>query len=88
MASILLATCLLDGLLNYFSTLKMEAIRSSEMSDATQRTTRRHIPEDNTLQLATLFNKPFSTPTKKAVVAYSEVCTSIKRHENKSENCP
>jgi hypothetical protein len=27
-----LATCLLDGLLNYSSTLKMEAIHSSEMS--------------------------------------------------------
>jgi hypothetical protein len=46
----LLATCLLAGLLNYSSTLKMEAIRSSETSGATQRTTRRHIPEDGTLQ--------------------------------------
>jgi hypothetical protein len=27
----------------------MEAIRSSETSGATQRTTRRHIPEDDTL---------------------------------------
>jgi hypothetical protein len=43
-----LATCLLAGLLNY-STLKMEAIRSSETSGAIQRTTRRHIPEDDTL---------------------------------------
>jgi hypothetical protein len=32
-----------------FSTLKMEAIFSSEMSVDTQRTTRRHIPEDGTL---------------------------------------
>jgi hypothetical protein len=48
--SILLATSVLDGLLNYSSTLKMEAIRSSETSGATQRTTRRHIPEDDTLQ--------------------------------------
>jgi hypothetical protein len=47
---ILLATCLLDGLLNYSSTLKMEAIRSSETSGATQRTTRSHIPEDDTLE--------------------------------------
>jgi hypothetical protein len=31
------------------STLKMEAIRSSETSDATQRTTRRHIPENDAL---------------------------------------
>jgi hypothetical protein len=31
------------------STLKMEAISSSEKSGATQRTTRRHIPDDNTL---------------------------------------
>jgi hypothetical protein len=33
-----------------FSTLKMEAICSSETSVETQRTTRRHIPEDYTLQ--------------------------------------
>jgi hypothetical protein len=32
-----------------FSTLKMEAICSSETSVATQQTTRRHIPEDDTL---------------------------------------
>jgi hypothetical protein len=32
------------------STLKMEAISSSEKSFETQRTTRRHIPEDDTLQ--------------------------------------
>jgi hypothetical protein len=32
------------------STLKMEAISSSETSVDTQRTTRRHIPEDDTLQ--------------------------------------
>jgi hypothetical protein len=32
------------------STLKMEAICSSETSVATQQTTRRHIPEDGTLQ--------------------------------------
>jgi hypothetical protein len=32
------------------STLKMEAIYSSETSVDTQRTTRRHIPEDDTLQ--------------------------------------
>jgi hypothetical protein len=44
------ATCLLDGLLYYSSTLKMEAIRSSETSGETQRTTRRYIPEDDTLQ--------------------------------------
>jgi hypothetical protein len=43
------ATCLLDGLLNCSSTLKMEPIRSSETSGVTQRTTRRHIPEDDTL---------------------------------------
>jgi hypothetical protein len=33
----------------YFSTLKMEAICSSETSDDTQRTTRRYFPEDGTL---------------------------------------
>jgi hypothetical protein len=45
-----LATCLLAALLNYSTTLKMEAIRSSETSGNTQRTTRRHIPEEDTLQ--------------------------------------
>jgi hypothetical protein len=33
-----------------FSTLKMEAICSSETSVDSQRTTRRYIPEDSTLQ--------------------------------------
>jgi hypothetical protein len=33
------------------STLKMEAISSSETSVETQRTARRHIPEDDTLQI-------------------------------------
>jgi hypothetical protein len=46
----LLATCLLAGLLKYSSTLKMEAIRSSETSGTTQRTTRGHIPEEDALQ--------------------------------------
>jgi hypothetical protein len=41
---------LLAALLNYSTTRKMEAIRSSETSGTTQRTTRRHIPEDDTLQ--------------------------------------
>jgi hypothetical protein len=45
----------LDGLLNYSSTLKMEAIRSSETSGATQRTTRRHILEDDTLYVYKIF---------------------------------
>jgi hypothetical protein len=43
----------LQGRRNMFSkqaTLKMEAISSSETSGATQRTTRRHIPENDTLQ--------------------------------------
>jgi hypothetical protein len=40
---VMLAACLLDGLLNYSSTLKMEAMRSSETSGAA------HIPEDDTL---------------------------------------
>jgi hypothetical protein len=40
---------LLVGLLDFASTLKMEALCSSETSVATQRTTRRHIPEDDTL---------------------------------------
>jgi hypothetical protein len=36
-------------LLKFFSTLKMEAICSSETSVASQQTTRHHIPEDDTL---------------------------------------
>jgi hypothetical protein len=43
------ATRLLVGLLDFSSTLKMEALCSSETPIATQRTTRRHIPEDDTL---------------------------------------
>jgi hypothetical protein len=39
-----------SALLNYSTTLKMEAIRSSETSGTTQRTTQRHIPEEDTLQ--------------------------------------
>jgi hypothetical protein len=39
-----------DMTLNYSTTLKMEAIRSTETSGTTQRTTRRHIPEEDTLQ--------------------------------------
>jgi hypothetical protein len=50
-----LATCLLAALLNYSTTLKMEAVRSSETSGTTQRTTRRHIPEEDTLQSGFLF---------------------------------
>jgi hypothetical protein len=38
------------ALLNHSTTLKMEAIRSSETSGTTKRTTRRHIPEEDTLQ--------------------------------------
>jgi hypothetical protein len=37
------------------STLKMEAICSSETSVATQQTTRRHIPEDDTVHISYLF---------------------------------
>jgi hypothetical protein len=51
------ATCLLAGLAEMFSsTLKMEAICSSETSVASQQTTRRHIPEDDTLQCITYFS--------------------------------
>jgi hypothetical protein len=49
-ASKQLATCLLAGIAEMFSSnLKMEAICSSETSDASQQTIRRHIPEDDTL---------------------------------------
>jgi hypothetical protein len=44
------ASGLLAALLNYSTTLKMEAIPSSETSGTTQRTTRRHVPEEDTLQ--------------------------------------
>jgi hypothetical protein len=44
---LLLATCSLAEPIS--STLKMEAICSSETSVETQRTTRRHIPKDETL---------------------------------------
>jgi hypothetical protein len=43
-------------LLGSSSTLKMEAICSSEMSVDTQRTTRRYIPEASTLQEEENFN--------------------------------
>jgi hypothetical protein len=49
---------LLVGLLDFSSTLKMEALCSSETSVATQRTTRRHIPEDDTLQNSSCFSHP------------------------------
>jgi hypothetical protein len=42
-------TCLLVLAEIISSTLKMEAICSSETTLATQQTTRRHIPEDDTL---------------------------------------
>jgi hypothetical protein len=50
-SQILLATCLLAVFFAKLiaSTLKMEAIYSSEASVETQRTTWRHIPEDDTL---------------------------------------
>jgi hypothetical protein len=48
---ILLATCLLAGFSEPISsTLKMEAICSSETSAETQGTRKRHIPEDDILQ--------------------------------------
>jgi hypothetical protein len=45
---ILLANRLLTEIIS--STLKMEAICTSETSVSTQQTTRRHIPEDGTLE--------------------------------------
>jgi hypothetical protein len=51
------------------STLKMEAICSSETSVETQRTTRRHIPEDDTLHIPDGYQ--YHTMTK-PVVTYSQ----------------
>jgi hypothetical protein len=48
-ASKLLATCFLVFAELISSTLKMEAVCSSETLVETQRTTSRHIPDDNTL---------------------------------------
>jgi hypothetical protein len=48
----MLAICLLAGLAEMFSsTLKMEAICSSETSVASEQTSRRHVSEDDTLQV-------------------------------------
>jgi hypothetical protein len=65
----LLATCLHAGfLLAYFSTLKMEAICSSQTSVDFQQTTRRYIPEDGTLptQITLMFvgSEPLSAVAK------------------------
>jgi hypothetical protein len=47
-----IATCLLAGFAEpIYSTLKMEAICSSETSVETQRTTRLQIPEERTLHM-------------------------------------
>jgi hypothetical protein len=54
--------CLLVGLLDFSSTLKMEALCSSEKPVATQRTTRRHVPEDVTLQFFILFPEMYLVP--------------------------
>jgi hypothetical protein len=48
-----------DFLFRDLSTLKMEAICSSEKSVGSQRTTRRYIPENGTLQLSFKFSKHF-----------------------------
>jgi hypothetical protein len=51
-------TCLHAGLAEIFSsTLKMEAICFSETSAASQQTTRRHIPEDDTLHGGSFFEQ-------------------------------
>jgi hypothetical protein len=52
------AICLLVFAEIISPTLKMEAICSFETSVVTQQTTRRHVPEDDTLQTRYLFNKP------------------------------
>jgi hypothetical protein len=54
------------------SNLKMEAISSSETSGATQRTTRRHIPEDDTLHYCYYC---YFVSGKKLLLKYGFVCT-------------
>jgi hypothetical protein len=59
-ASLVQGAChLLTGwfLLKFSSTLKMEAICSSETSVTSQQTTRRHIPEDDNLQNIMMINE-------------------------------
>jgi hypothetical protein len=57
------ATCSRWSSLAYFSTLKMETIRSSEKSVHT-RSTRRHIPEDGILHFTCLSVIPIKQRTK------------------------
>jgi hypothetical protein len=70
---------LLAGLLNYSSTLKMEAIRSSETSSATQRTIRRHIPEDDTLKVNNSYVKCYLFNTKIHEIRSSETSGATQR---------
>jgi hypothetical protein len=56
------ATCLLAEIVS--STLKLEAICSSETSVATQQTTRRHIPEEDTLHNLTSYKLRMNRDTK------------------------
>jgi hypothetical protein len=76
----------------------MEAIRSSETSGTTQRTTRRHIPEEDTLHLNLLFDntdtikKNTETPIgagKKVGLQVNAEKTKyvlLSRHQNAGQN--
>jgi hypothetical protein len=77
---------LLAGLLNYSSTLKMEAIRSSETSGTTLRTTRCHIPEEDTLHKKRCFViQPLSEvyliyATRRKFILLPSLCVWFSQH--------
>jgi hypothetical protein len=59
------------------STLKMEAICSSETSIETQRTTRRHIPEDDTLLWSWFIKQHFQCISESIVSNDIVTCTLV-----------
>jgi hypothetical protein len=73
----LLATCFHAGfLLNFFFTLKMEAMCSSETSVDSRRTTQRYIPEDGTLYYKLLFDLVTLYPISYAIIGFQLIFNS------------